>query len=194
MPLDEKYWDERYKNQATAWDIGDVSTPLKEYIDQLNDKNISILIPGCGNAWEAEYLLKNGFTNVTLIDISPALAEKIRNKLSAYAGSRLKIICADFFKLEQQFDLVLEQTFFCALDPAFREEYIAKMNAILKPGGKLAGVLFNRSFEGGPPFGGNKAEYEKLFLAFFEIRKMETCYNSIEKRKGSEVFFILKKL
>lgn len=186
--LDKNYWDKRYHDRETGWDIGKVSRPLKEYIDQLANKDIAILIPGCGNAYEAEYLLQQGFTNITLIDISPALVHSIEQKLAAYSGKQLQVICDDFFKLNRQFDLVLEQTFFCALDPSLRKNYVSKMFEILKPGGKLAGVLFNRSFEGGPPFGGNQKEYEALFSGKFTIKTMEACYNSIEPRKGSELF------
>jgi len=55
------YWENRYQNQQTGWDIGEISSPLKAYIDQLEDKSIKILIPGAGNAYEAEYLFLNGF-------------------------------------------------------------------------------------------------------------------------------------
>ncbi len=191
--LSGSYWDNRYEDKNTGWDIGDISTALKNYIDQLTNKNIAILIPGCGNAYEAEYLLKEGFTNITLIDISPVLVSGIKQKLSAYIGNQLRVICDDFFNLQESFDLVLEQTFFCALDPALREKYTAKMSELLKPGGKLVGVLFNRTFEGGPPFGGNKNEYEKLFRNKFDIKTMEDCYNSIEPRKGNELFINLVK-
>jgi hypothetical protein len=34
-----------------------VSLPIKAYIDTLKDKDIAILIPGCGNTYEAAYLL-----------------------------------------------------------------------------------------------------------------------------------------
>ncbi|MFT7344682.1 MAG: hypothetical protein ACI9XP_001269, partial [Lentimonas sp.] len=54
--LDEFYWSERYKNLNTQWDIGRVSPPLRAYFDQLTDKSARILIPGCGRAYEAEYL------------------------------------------------------------------------------------------------------------------------------------------
>lgn len=64
MQLDADFWNERYSSQQTGWDIGSPSTPLKEYIDQLTDKDIRILIPGCGNAYEAEYLHQQGFSNV----------------------------------------------------------------------------------------------------------------------------------
>jgi hypothetical protein len=83
--------------------------------------------------------------------------------------------------------------YFCALDPAFREKYADKMHDLLNVDGKLSGVLFNRDFEGGPPFGGNKAEYSSLFSGKFEIKCLEDCHNSISSRAGSEVFFVLEK-
>lgn len=190
---DSAYWDNRYQQKETGWDIGYVSTPIREYIDQLTDKNISILIPGCGNSYEAEYLLKTGFGNITLIDISPTLTKKLEEKFNTHLKKQLTIITGDFFNLKGQFDLIIEQTFFCALNPQLRKNYVNKMYELLKPGGKLIGVLFNRDFDGGPPFGGNKEEYEKLFVEKFEIKKMETCYNSITPRKDAEVFINLVK-
>jgi methyl halide transferase len=77
MELNDKYWTDRYQHQQTSWDLGHVSTPIKEYIDQLTNRNLRILIPGCGNAYEAEYLLENGFENLTLIDISEVKAGEL---------------------------------------------------------------------------------------------------------------------
>lgn len=189
--LNADYWSQRYEQNATGWDIGYVSTPIKEYIDQLRDKSISILIPGCGNSYEAEYLLQQGFTNITLIDISPILTKRLEEKFNTFQKKQLTIINGNFFDLKGQFDLIIEQTFFCALDPSLRQAYADKMFELLKPGGKLAGVLFNKSFEGGPPFGGSQSEYEQIFGEKFSIVKMEECYNSIPPRKGSELFIIL---
>ena len=191
--LDASYWSNRFEQEDTPWDIGFVSTPIKEYIDQLTDKNISILIPGCGKSYEAGYLLQNGFTNITLIDISPTLTKRLEKKFDTYNKKQLTIITGNFFDLKGQFDLIIEQTFFCALNPALRKDYVDRMYELLKPGGKLVGVLFNRSFEGGPPFGGSKEEYKELFDEKFVIKKMEDCYNSIEPRKDAEVFIILAK-
>jgi thiopurine S-methyltransferase len=65
---------------------------------------------------------------------------------------------------------------------------ICKENArIAQADGRLVGVLLNRSFEGGPPLGGSREEYEELFKEKFEIIKLEPCYNSIQPREGSEV-------
>ena len=38
--LDSTYWTERYESGQTGWDIGHESTPLKEFIDGLEDKSI----------------------------------------------------------------------------------------------------------------------------------------------------------
>ncbi|WEK35145.1 MAG: methyltransferase domain-containing protein [Candidatus Pseudobacter hemicellulosilyticus] len=190
---DASYWDNRYQRGETGWDLGAPSTPLKTYIDQLTDKELAILIPGCGNSYEAEYLLEQGFTNVTLIDISPTLTARLSRKFEQQPGRKPTIITGDFFALNGQFDLILEQTFFCALDPALRPAYVEQMHKLLKPGGQLAGVLFNRDFDGGPPFGGHTEEYEQLFGKFFTIRTLAPCYNSIKPREGNEAFIIAEK-
>jgi hypothetical protein len=193
IELGKEFWDERWKLKETGWDMKLVSPPLKAYVDTIVNKEVAILIPGCGSAYEAEYLLENGFTNVTLIDISPTLVLSLLEKLKKYAGKELTVICGDFFKHYGQYDLILEQTFFCALSPGMRKAYAEKMHSLLSESRKLVGVLFNKEFEKGPPFGGNKEEYLALFADHFEIEKMEDCYNSITPRAGAELFIELKK-
>ena len=109
--LDADYWSNRYQQQQTGWDIGYGSTPLVEYLQSLKDKSISILIPGCGNAYEAEWLLQHGFTNVTVLDISPVLTAALEER---FKGQPIKIITGDFFEHKGQYDLILEQTFSCS--------------------------------------------------------------------------------
>lgn len=184
--LNADYWSNRYQMNDTGWDIGYGSTPLVEYLQTITDKQLAVLIPGCGNAYEAEWLLQNGFTNVTVLDISPVLTAALKER---FKNQPINIITGNFFEHKGQYDLILEQTFFCAIDPALRSSYVTKMHELLKPDGKLVGVLFNRSFEGGPPFGGSKEEYELLFSKHLHIKKMELCYNSIPPRQGAELFF-----
>jgi len=191
--LNKDYWNDRYLHHQTGWDLGVISTPLKEYIDQLKDKNTAILIPGCGNGYEAQYLLQKGFLNITLVDIAPLATDAIKEKLAQYINNGLQLITGDFFALTSSYDLILEQTFFCALDLSLRTAYVNQMHALLKPNGKLVGLLFNRNFEGGPPFGGKEAEYQSLFENKFHIQVMHKAYNSIEPRAGTELFIILQK-
>jgi methyl halide transferase len=159
----------------------------------LTDKSLSVLIPGCGNAYEAYYLHDKGFTNITLVDISEVVTNKLKRQLKEDNKEEIRVVHADFFSFEGSFDLILEQTFFCALHPSLRESYVEKMNSLLSEKGKIAGVMFNRDFEGGPPFGGHISEYEKLFAPVFHIRTLAPCYNSIPPRAGAEAFVILEK-
>lgn len=63
------------------------------------------------------------------------------------------------------------------------------MHEILKENGRIVGLLFDKQFNNPfPPFGGCPCEYRPIFENHFEIKTMEECYNSIEPRKGSEVF------
>ena len=123
---------------------------------------------------------------MAVLDISPVLTAALKER---FKNQPINIITGNFFEHKGQYDLILEQTFFCAIDPALRSSYVTKMHELLTPGGKLVGVLFNRSFEGGPPFGGSKEEYELLFSKHLHIKKMELCYNSIPPRQGAELFF-----
>lgn len=85
--------------------------------------------------------------------------------------------------------MIVEQTFFCALEPQLRSQYLKKMKELLAPQGKLAGLLFDKEFETGPPFGGNKEEYIKFFSTDFKILKMDKAQKSIGPRNGFELFF-----
>ncbi|NLN24366.1 MAG: methyltransferase domain-containing protein [Bacteroidetes bacterium] len=192
MKFDENFWTSKYDSKLTGWDVGYVSRPLKEYIDMLQDKNLKILIPGGGNSYEAEYLHNTGFNNVFVIDISKRPLENIKKRVPDFPENHL--IHADFFKLEGQYDLILEQTFFCALNPELRTKYVDKMHQLLKNDGKLVGLLFNIPLnEDHPPFGGNEKEYRKLFEQKFDIEIMETAYNSIPARAGNELFIKMQK-
>jgi SAM-dependent methyltransferase len=188
--LSAQYWDQRYAQQKTGWDIGHISTPLKEYIDQLTDNSIRVLIPGAGNSYEAVYLAQQGFPNITIVDISSALTTKLKETITPVSYPSIKIITGDFFSVDEQYDLILEQTFFCAIDPSLRKKYVEKVKELLSGNGKLVGVLFNRDFDNSPPFGGHIEEYRQLFSFGLRIDILEACYNSIPARSGSELFVI----
>lgn len=189
--LSDKFWNNRYETNDFGWDVGGVSEPLKKYIEQLTDKNFKILIPGAGNAYEAELLFQLGFKNVFVLDFADAPLKNIKQRLPEFPDKQL--IQQDFFEHKGQYDLIIEQTFFCAIDPILRTKYVTHMNELLKPNGKLVGLLFNDALNTDkPPFGGNVQEYQKLFNAFFEIKKMEPCYNSIKPREGRELFIMMQ--
>jgi SAM-dependent methyltransferase len=192
MKLDAAYWTNRYNEKSTGWDIGSPSLPLKQYLDQFQKKDIKILIPGAGNAYEGAYAYFLGFVNTHVLDFSPAPIASFKNRFPNFPSPQ--IFEENFFTHTGKYDLILEQTFFCALDRNLRKDYVDKMYDLLNVGGKLVGVLFGREFEhDGPPFGGTADEYKRLFTSRFEIIKLEPCYNSIPPREGTELFFQLIK-
>jgi len=133
------YWELRYQQDDTGWDMKKISPPLKAYIDQLDSKELKILIPGAGNAYEAEYMFNKGFKNVYVIDIAQSPLNSLQKRVPDFPEHQL--LHLNFFDVKQQFDLIIEQTFFCALPPNKRANYAQKMHQLLKPKGVLAGLF-----------------------------------------------------
>ena len=192
MKFDEQFWSERYKNGMTGWDAGSVTTPIKEYFDQVENKDLKILIPGSGYGHEAEYLYSIGFKNIFVLDISEEPFISLKKRLPKLSTEHF--IVEDFFDHKEQYDIILEQTFLSALSPSMRPEYAQKMHDLLVSGGRLVGVLFGVPLNTDhPPFGGSLEEYNQLFNEIFKIKVLDVCYNSIPPRQGSEVFINLLK-
>ena len=190
--MDEHFWTDRYEHHNTPWDLGKSSPPLIAYLQRIHHKDLKILIPGAGNGYDSEWLYKHGFHNSYVLDISHVPLDNLKRRVPQFPSERL--LMGDFFNLKEKFDLIIEQTFFCALEPHQRKDYVKKMHEILKPGGRLVGVLFDFPLtDQGPPFGGSSEEYEDLFSEYFNIYRMERCYNSIKPRSGNELFFELIK-
>jgi hypothetical protein len=192
MKHDQNYWQKRYVDHITGWDLGRASKPLKSIVDKIENKELHILIPGAGNAYEAEYLIDKGFSNITVLDIAlqPLLQLKERLKNT----DAIAIVQNDFFKHEGSYDLILEQTFFCALESRFRESYINKCHELLKKNGCIEGVLFDfESKTNEPPYPATIKEYTNLFQKKFDIIILERCLISEEARQGKELIIKMKK-
>ena len=186
-----QYWENRYKSNTTGWDMKMASPPLKAYFDQLVYKDAKILIPGCGNAYEAEYLIENDFTNIHVLDIAEEPLLNLKRRVSK--PSNLHIHNIDFFDFNNKFDIVVEQTFFCSLKPEYRADYSNKVAELLNEKACLVGLLFDFPYSSGPPYGGNSNEYEYYFKDNFHTKTFQRCYNSYHKRFPKELFINLVK-
>lgn len=187
LNLSEDFWENKYKTNKIGWDLGEVSPPLKTYFDQLTNKELKILIPGGGNSYEAEYLFNKGFTNVFVVDVSETALQNLKKRVPDFPLAQL--IHANFFDLDDSFDLIIEQTFFCAINPNLRQKYASKMKDLLCKNGKLVGLLFDAKLnENHPPFGGNEAEYITYFESHFTMDVFTKCYNSYHNRQEMELF------
>ncbi|MCG9911107.1 MAG: TPMT family class I SAM-dependent methyltransferase [Flavobacteriales bacterium] len=187
MNLDKTFWSSRYEQGETGWDIGYASPALIAYMEN-KPRTAKVLIPGAGNSYEAEKLWEMGFKNITVLDLSEIPLANLKTRIPDFPEKQL--VCDDFFNHKAAYDIILEQTFFCALSPDLRTKYVQKMAELLAPGGELAGLLFDAPMNAEhPPFGGNKAEYLSLFGEKLQVLEMEACPNSIAPRMGKEVFF-----
>ncbi|MBT5764511.1 MAG: thiopurine S-methyltransferase, partial [Nitrospina sp.] len=90
------------------------------------------------------------------------------------------------------YDLVLEQTFFCAISPRQRQDYVLNVSRILKPGGMLVGLFYHTDEQGGPPYNTTREDIERHFSKNFEIQELDKTSLSAEQRKGKEWLGVLK--
>lgn len=193
MPLlDASYWESRYHKENTPWDIGYPSPPLVDYLRKNTSTTDRILIPGAGHAYEAVWLHQQGYTDVFVCDWAPSAFEILKQKAPDFPKEHLLV--RDFFTLDLEVDLILEQTFFCAIAPKKRTNYVRQACQLLGTSGKLAGLLFTHPLErGGPPYGGHPDEYHSLFGKYFDILQLSPSPNSIKPRSGNEVFIEVRK-
>lgn len=191
--LDVDFWDTKHAIGDTPWQLDQPSPPIIAYLSQIQKKDLRILIPGAGQGYELDYLLQNGFTDVLVCDLSSHAIERLKDRVGDNPSVHYYV--GDFFDLRGKYDLGLEQTFFCALNPELRLAYLNKMHEILNVNGKLVGLLFASEFPfEGPPFGGDINAYKSLFEKKLHIKTMNMCYNSVKPRLGNELFFICQKI
>lgn len=188
----KEYWEDKWEKGNTRWDLGYPAPALTKYFDQLTDKNLRILIPGAGNAYEAEYLWKNGFKNVFFNEIAEAPIKNFLKRANNFPQDQ--IITENFFEHSGKYDLIIEHTFYTAINPDMRNQYARKIFDLLKLHGKMAGLLFGVEFDyEGPPYGGTEEQYRKLFDPLFDILILEEARDSIEPRSGRELFIVLQR-
>ncbi len=187
MKFDARYWQSRYEAGNTPWDIGYPSPALIRYFEQLPDKSIRILIPGAGFGHEAAWLLENGFEQTYICEWA---SQAVAGFLVAYRSfPKDQILQGDFFRLEESFDLLVEQTFLSAIHPDQWYRYAQQCKTLLGQRGTLAGLLFAQPFdEPGPPFGGTPEQYMALFSPHFKRISLTPCVHSITPRQGRELF------
>lgn len=165
------------------WDAGRVPDALRTYAARTQPGS-RILIPGCGSAYEAYYLLENGF-DVEAIDFSDAAVAIGKANLGCF-GDRIRL--ADFFSFEYglPYDVVYERAFLCALPPRAWLEYAERMAQLLRPEGHLAGFFFLKETQKGPPFGISEGGLHELLDPAFEQLEERSVTDSLPVFQGAE--------
>lgn len=191
-PSDAGFWDPLFLADAGGWELGRPSPPLASWFSAHVPKDLRALVPGCGRGHEARLLAGLG-ARVTAIDLSPtAIARAIAVTDPAL---RVDFQVRDLFTLPRApaFDLVVEHTCFCAIDPARREEYVDLVADVLVPGGELVGVFYAHGRPGGPPFTTSADEVASRFARRFELLALATATDSTLVRHGHELLGRLRR-
>jgi methyl halide transferase len=194
-PRENPFWEERYRQGVTPWDLGGPAPPLVDFMEGPDAPSPGrMIVPGSGRGHDAIYFARRGF-EVTAVDFAPS-AVKEGERAAREAGVNVRFVQGDLFALGSQydhaFDYVLEHTCFAAIPLVMREEYVRVVWRLLKPGGLYIAILFAHGRPGGPPFTTDTAEVRRLFGPSFDIERLETPSRSAEGREGKELFALMK--
>lgn len=190
-----EFWDQRYRDSFMPWDAGRTPRALLEFL-ACEPRPLSVLLPGCGTAYEARSFAAAGHT-ARAIDFSPAAIEHARAALGPDAEL---VHLADFFTDDTgaPFDVIYERAFLCALPPALWPRYAARVAELLAPEGRLVGFFFGDvgsrmgvtsapfADRRGPPFPLAPGELDALLGARFERIADRMVDDSISVFAGRE--------
>lgn len=193
---EREFWDSRFQLGDTPWDTGLPSQTIVA-LSLLPEfpKEGTVLIPGCGNGHEALYFSSKRY-EVSAVDWSATATNELRLQ-ARRKNLAVEVLQSDFFFIPESwrltFDVVVEHTFFCAIDPEDRARYVNQILELLKPGGHFIGTffitqkidqisVFSDSTE--PPFWSTTEEIHQLFSPHFEILRLEVSPHTEKRWEG----------
>lgn len=195
-PSDAAFWEHLYARGGDGWELGRPAPPLARHFEADPPRGLRALVVGCGRGHEARLLARLG-ARVTAIDLAAAAIDEAR-RLAADdpASPAIDFQQADLFDLRGRppaYDLVVEHTCFCAIDPARRADYAAAVADALVPGGALVGLFYVHERPAGPPFATREDELRRRFGPYFEVLALAPAEGSVHARAGEEALVHLRR-
>ena len=192
-----EYWENCYLSGEMGWDLGAPTPILNNWINTCKDP-LSICILGAGNGWDAVNFATKGHI-VTAVDFAESAIMNMQNN-AKQSDVEIDLLNMDIFHLNKiytaYFDVVLEYTCYCAIDPIMRRVYIEMVRHILKPNGKFVALLFpidKNPCDGGPPYAVELERTIEIMSEYLFLIKHEIPIHSVKSRVGREVFVIFMK-
>lgn len=187
-------WEKLYQEGDTGWEKGEASPGLVDWLAEHGSKDSgSVLIPGCGFGHDVRAWAQAGY-NALGYDLAPSAVAGAKQRTPKELD-KADFHLGDFLEDEpfDTFDFIFEHTFFCAIDPVRRDDYVAAVLRWLQPGGQLLAVhYFLPKDEEGPPFGVDREEILSRFAPNFELIEDWTP-RSYPNRTGLERMFLWRK-
>ena len=189
------FWSEIYQAGRAGWDLGGPTPALHRLLESGEIKPGRLIVLGAGRGHDARDFARHGF-KVTAVDFAAEAVAAMQGLSDPEAP--INILQADIFalppKFNHAFDVVLEYTCFCAINPDRRSEYADVVARLIKPGGTYAALLFPLDeHKGGPPFSVSLEETLALFRKRkFRLKRREQPEDSVWQRKGLEELVVFK--
>jgi SAM-dependent methyltransferase len=180
-----RYWEERYRNDSTPWDL---KGPCPVFVDLLDSPRAPprgrTAFPGCGAGHDVRLFRERGYD---------AIGFDFAFEPRGVPFERLDVFDLGMHH-RSEFDLIVEYTCYCAIDPARRAEYASSLAAALKPGGLLLALLFPvAEKEGGPPFAVSDREIPEVLGRELEMLSIESPLTSDPPRFRMERLAFLRR-
>lgn len=189
--MENRDWDQRYRDADTPWDSGVPSKVLTEAIESGLIKPCRALELGCGTGTNAIFLAKSGF-EVTAVDLSSVAIEQARRKAEE-AGISINFMQADVSALPYDgppFQLVFDRGTYHIVRSENLLGLQKTLAKVVAPGGYYL-VLAGNANENAPPDRGpprvtaHELTSELEFDQFDLVSLEESHFNGI--RIGSEI-------
>lgn len=191
---DSDFWTDIYNEGNPGWDLGEPAAAFTDMIQRIKLPKSRILVLGCGSGHDAALFAKAGHV-VTAVDFSAGAIEKAKSLYGSI--ETLNFLQQDIFTLPQEwngtFDVIIEHTCFCAIDPHRRKEMVKLWRRLLHEEGQLMGVFFAMLKRAGPPYGSSEWEIRELLKDSFQFLFWGRWRSSIPRREGRELFVLAKK-
>lgn len=183
-PSQAAFWEHLYRDDAAGWELGRATPPLASYFAKYSPRGSRVLVVGCGRGHEARMLAGHG-AQVVAIDLAERAITAARG-LDAGTGVAYRVHDL-FVPLAERFDMVVEHTCFCAIEPARRDEYVERVADALVDGGALVGLFFDHGRPGGPPYTTDADELTRRFTRRFHVASLVRAEDSVLVRAGQEL-------
>lgn len=178
--MNQNFWDKVY-SEKTEKDVSWYQAhPLKslELIGELNlSKDSSIIDIGGGDSRLVDHLLKQGYSDITVLDISEVSLKKLKARLGGI-DNKVRYIISDvtLFKPDRQYDLWHDRATFHFLTKLEQiEQYLEVVRDALCPDGNLIISTFSQKgpekCSGLPIQQYSEIELKNLFQKYFNNTK-----------------------
>lgn len=180
------HWNTIYstkKHESVSWYQQSPITSLELIEKYCPNKKATIIDVGGGQSLLTDHLLKRGYYNITVLDISEKAIEKARQRLGKLAD-KVHWIVSDIVKFnsDEKFDFWLDRATFHFLDP---NDEVAKYKEVLRNTVKENGIVTIGTFSTDGPTkcsGIDITQYDEDSLpGTFDFLEKIACFRSDHK-------------